>query len=137
MRRIVFGLGGAQVAATLALALAVTAALALGWRAGVALGAIVAMSSTAIVSRLLAERAELDSAHGRQAIGVLLFQDLAVVPLLVLLPALGEAPGLLGLAVAAAPGKAALAPALVVLAGPRLTRGWLALGARPRSDELL
>ena len=136
MRRIVFGLGGAQVAATLALALVVTAALALGWRAGVALGAIVAMSSTAIVSRLLAERAELDSAHGRQVIGVLLFQDLAVVPLLVLLPALGEAPGQLGLAVAAALGKAALALALVVLAGPRLTRGWLALVARLRSNEL-
>ena len=136
MRRIVFGLGGAQVAATLALALVVTAALALGWRAGVALGAIVAMSSTAIVSRLLAERGELDSAHGRQVIGVLLFQDLAVVPLLVLLPALGEAPGLLGLAVAAALGKAAIALALVVLAGPRLTRGWLALVARLRSNEL-
>src|SRR5438874_6992786 len=136
MRRIVFGLGGAQVAATLALALVVTAALALGWRAGVALGAIVAMSSTAIVSRLLAERAALDSAHGRQVIGVLLFQDLAVVPLLVLLPALGEAPGQLGLAVAAALGKAALALALVVLAGPRLTRGWLALVARLRSNEL-
>src|SRR2546423_14768998 len=118
MRRIVFGLGGAQVAATLGLALAVSAALALGWRAGVALGAIVAMSSTAIVSRLLAERAELDSAHGRQVIGVLLFQDLAVVPLLVLLPALGEAPGLLGLAVAAALGKAALALALGGRAGP-------------------
>src|SRR5207253_5251739 len=57
-------------------------------------------------------------------------------PLLVLLPALGEAPGLLGLAVAAALGKAALALALVVLAGPRLTRGWLALVARLRSNEL-
>ena len=48
------------------------------------------MSSTAIVSKLLAERGELDSAHGREVIGVLLFQDLAVVPLLVLIPALGQ-----------------------------------------------
>src|SRR5438045_6943068 len=137
MRRVVFALGGAQVAATLALALVASAALALGWRAGIALGAIAAMSSTAIVSRLLAERGELDSAHGRQVIGVLLFQDLAVVPLLVVLPALGEAPGLLGLAVAAALGKAALALALVVLAGPSLTRGSLARVARlPRPEPV-
>ena len=136
MRRVVFALGGAQVAATLALALLASAALGLGWRAGLALGAIVAMSSTAIVSRLLAERGELDSAHGRQVIGVLLFQDLAVVPLLVVLPALGEAPGLLGLSIAAALGKAAVALALVVLAGPSITRAWLALAARLRSNEL-
>ncbi|MFN2644153.1 MAG: cation:proton antiporter [Burkholderiales bacterium] len=135
MRRIVFGLGGAQVAATLALALA-AAAFALGWRAGLALGAIVAMSSTAIVSRLLAERGEIDTPHGRQVIGVLLFQDLAVVPLLVLLPALGEPPGALGLAAGAALGKAAIALALVVLVGPSLTRAWLSLAARLRSNEL-
>ena len=136
MRRVVFALGGAQVAATLALALVASAALALGWRAGIALGAIAAMSSTAIVSRLLAERGELDSAHGRQVIGVLLFQDLAVVPLLVVLPALGEAPGLLGLSIAAALGKAAIALAVVVLAGPSITRAWLGLAARLRSNEL-
>jgi K+:H+ antiporter len=136
MRRIVFGLGGAQVAGTLALALGAAAAFALGWRAGLALGAIVAMSSTAIVSRLLAERGDIDTPHGRQVIGVLLFQDLAVVPLLVLLPALAEAPGVLGVAVAAALGKAAIALALVVLAGPSLTRAWLSLVARLRSNEL-
>src|SRR6185295_15655645 len=95
-----------------------------------------AMSSTAIVSKLLAERGELDSLHGRQTIGVLLFQDLAVVPLLVLIPALGQPPGGLGLAVAAALGKAALALALVVLAGPRLMRAWLGIVARLRSTEL-
>src|SRR5438045_4848968 len=61
MRRIVFGLGGAQVAATLALALAAALALGLSWQAGVALGAIAAMSSTAIVSKLLTERGELDT----------------------------------------------------------------------------
>jgi len=136
MRRVVFALGGAQVAATLALALLASAAFGLGWRAGVALGAIAAMSSTAIVSRLLAERGELDSAHGRQVIGVLLFQDLAVVPLLVVLPALGDAPGVLGLSVAAALGKAAIALALVVLAGPSITRAWLGLAARLRSNEV-
>ena len=52
-----------------------------------ALGAVFAMSSTAVLTKLLAERMELDATHGREVIGVLLFQDLAVVPLLVLLPA--------------------------------------------------
>src|SRR5213075_1210625 len=106
MRRLVFGLGGAQVGATLALAVCAALALGLSWQAGVAPGAIAAMASTAIVSRLLAERGELDSAHGRQVIGVLLFQDLAVVPLLVLIPALAQPPGAVGVAVAAALGKA-------------------------------
>src|SRR5260221_5392925 len=112
-------------------------ALGLPWQTGVALGGIAAMSSTAIVSRLFAERGELDTAHGRQVIGVLLFQDLAVVPLLVLIPALAERPGALGLAVAAALGKAALALALVVLAGPRLIRAWLGVVAQLPSDQAL
>src|SRR5438094_700268 len=131
MRRVVFGLGGAQVLGSMALALVAALALGLPWQAGFALGAIAAMSSTAIVSKLLAERGELDTAHGRDVIGVLLFQDLAVVPLLVLLPALAE-PRALGPAVLAALGKAALALALVVLAGPALMRGWLGSAARAR-----
>src|SRR5258705_4845962 len=59
MRRVVFGLGGAQVLGTLLAAVAAALALGLSWQAGVALGGIVAMSSTAIVSRVLAERGEL------------------------------------------------------------------------------
>src|SRR5256885_12274921 len=109
MRRLVFGLGGAQVGATLALAVCAALALGLSWQTGVALGGIAAMSSTAIVSRLLAERGELDSAHGRQVIGVLLLQDLAVVPLLVLLPVLGQPPDAIGMVVAVALAKAAVA----------------------------
>ncbi|TMH45277.1 MAG: potassium transporter [Betaproteobacteria bacterium] len=135
MRRVVFGLGSAQVLGSMALALVAALALGLAWQTGFALGAIAAMSSTAIVSKLLAERGELDTAQGRDVIGVLLFQDLAVVPLLVLLPALAEPRGL-GPAVVAALGKAALALALVVLAGPRLMRGWLGAAARARSNEL-
>jgi len=54
------------------------------------LGGAIAMSSTAIVVKLMAERLELDTEHGMRAMGVLLFQDLAVVPLLVLIPALGS-----------------------------------------------
>src|SRR4051794_20493461 len=136
MRRVVFGLGGVQVLATLAIAVAITLALDAGWQAGVALGAVAAMSSTAIVSKLLAERGELDSPHGRQVIGVLLFQDLAVVLLIVLVPALAQPAGGVGIAVGVALGKAVLALGLVVLVGPRLMRAWLGLVARLRSNEL-
>src|SRR3954471_9505017 len=136
MRRVVFGLGLAQVAATIAMVMALAAALGWGWQAGLALGGIVAMSSTAIVSKLLAERLELDSPHGREIIGVLLFQDLAVVPLLVIVPALGQPGEQLGAALAIAFGKAVAALAIVIVAGPRVMRGWLRLVARRRSTEL-
>ena len=136
MRRVVFGLGGVQVLATMAIAVGITIILGVGWQAGVALGAVAAMSSTAIVSKLLAERGELDAAHGRQVIGVLLFQDLAVVVLIVLIPALSQPPGGLGVAIGAALGKAVLALVLVVLVGPRVMRTWLGVAARLRSNEL-
>jgi CPA2 family monovalent cation:H+ antiporter-2 len=136
MRRVVFGLGAAQVLATLAIVMALCVLLGLGWEAGLALGGIVAMSSTAIVSKLLAERFELDSRHGREVIGVLLFQDLAVVPLLVVIPALGRPGEELGIAIATALAKATAALALVILAGPRLMRAWLGVVARRRSNEL-
>ena len=136
MRRIVFGFGLAQVALTLALAVGGSLGAGYGWETGVAIGAVAAMSSTAIVSKLLTERGELDSAHGRDVIGVLLFQDLAVVPFLVLLPALDKPGEALGITVAIALGKAALALAIVVLAGPRVMRTWLGAVARRRSNEL-
>jgi len=136
MRRVVFGLGLAQVLATIAIVMTLAVSIGWSWQTGLALGGIVAMSSTAIVSKLLAERLELDSAHGRQVIGVLLFQDLAVVPLIVLIPALGRPAEELGAAVAIALGKAAAALAIVILAGPRLMRAWLGVVARRRSHEL-
>ncbi|TDI80873.1 MAG: potassium transporter, partial [Betaproteobacteria bacterium] len=80
MKRIVFGFGTIQVCATILIVMVVTWMIGLDWRAGLALGGVLAMSSTAIVSKLLVERLELNSHHGRQIIGVLLFQDLAVVP---------------------------------------------------------
>jgi CPA2 family monovalent cation:H+ antiporter-2 len=136
MRRLVFGLGGAQVVATAASAVCAALVLDVGWQAGAALGAGAAMSSTAIVSKLCAERAELDSAHGRQVIGVLIFQDLAVVPLLVVIPALAQPTGALGVAIAAALGKAVAALVLVMLVGPRVVRGWLGFAAGLRSNEI-
>jgi monovalent cation:H+ antiporter-2, CPA2 family len=136
MRRLVFGLGFTQVGASVGLALAAALALGASWQLGLAVGGIVAMSSTAIVSKMLAERGELDSAHGREVIAILLFQDLAVVPLLVLIPVLGQPADAIGVAVAAALAKAAAALAIVILGGPRVARAWLRAVARRRSSEL-
>jgi len=136
MRRAVFGLGLTQVLATIAVTVALMIALGFPWEAGLALGAVVAMSSTAIVSKLVAERLELDTPHGRDIIGVLLFQDLAVVPLLILVPALGQAPDVIGREVGVALLKGAAVLAIVVLAGPRVMRAWFGVVARRRSTEL-
>jgi len=136
MRRLVFGLGFAQVAATIALAIAAAALLGGSWQVGLALGGIAAMSSTAIVSKLLAERGELDSAHGREVMAVLLFQDLAFVPLLVLIPVLGQPADAIGVAVAVALAKATAALVIVIVGGPRPMRAWLRVVARRRSNEL-
>jgi CPA2 family monovalent cation:H+ antiporter-2 len=136
MRRIVFGLGAAQVLATLALVVGVSVAVGVSWRDGIVLGGALAMSSTAILAKLLAERFELNSPHGRQIIGILLFQDLAVVPLLILIPALGapadEMIATLGYALL----KAAVVLTILLFFGQRLMRAWFHLVARQKSSEL-
>ncbi|MGI9046263.1 MAG: monovalent cation:proton antiporter-2 (CPA2) family protein [Burkholderiales bacterium] len=135
MRRIVFGFGAAQVVATIAIVVSIGVALGLDWRGALALGGVFAMSSTAIVSKMLADRLELDSQHGRQVIGVLLFQDLAVVPLLILIPALAFQMNL-GAALGLALLKAALVLAIVLFFGQRIMRSWFHLVARQKSAEL-
>jgi CPA2 family monovalent cation:H+ antiporter-2 len=136
MRRTVFGLGGLQVAVSLIFVLAVALVSGLGWVAGIALGGAVAMSSTAIVSKMLAERLELQSPHGRQIIGVLLFQDLAVVPLLILVPALAGNSGDFVFSVSIALAKAVLALLLLLSFGQRLMRPWFHWIAGQKSSEL-
>jgi CPA2 family monovalent cation:H+ antiporter-2 len=136
MRGVVFGLGGAQVMVTLALVLAAAMLTGLSWQAGVALGGVLAMSSTAIVSKMMAERLELQSRHGRLVIGVLLFQDLAVVPLLILIPALSASGGDLSDAVGAAFLKALVLLIVLLYFGQRLMRPWFHWVARRKSSEL-
>ncbi len=89
MRRLVLGLGSAQYLLSLLLFALIALALAQSFASAVVLGAALAMSSTAIGIKLLAERNELSAPVAKPVIGVLLFQDLAVVPLLIVLPALG------------------------------------------------
>jgi CPA2 family monovalent cation:H+ antiporter-2 len=147
MGALVFGLGLSQVGLTIlgavvgnTILIALFAALGrawdLTWQGAIALGAAIAMSSTAILVKLMADRLELESEHGRRVLGVLLFQDLAVVPLLVLIPALGSGAANLATALTIALAKAAVLVALLLVGGQRVMRWWLTQVARLRSEEL-
>ena len=148
MRKLVFGLGMGQVVLTMLTVVLFNACIGwvlhnfgykwgLSWQAATALGAAMTMSSTAIVVKLMADRVELESPHGQRVMGVLLFQDLAVVPLLVLIPALADMREhniwqTLGLAFV----KATLLVSLLLWGGKRLMHKWLRMVARRKSDEL-
>ena len=109
----------------------------LTWQGAVVLGAAMAMSSTAIVVKLMAERSEVETQHGRRVIGALLFQDLAVVPLLVLIPALGQMnEGNVWTELGVAMSKAALLVGLLLWGGQKVMRRWLEMVDRRNSDEL-
>jgi monovalent cation:H+ antiporter-2, CPA2 family len=136
MKRIVFGLGLLQVAVTMVLMTAFVMLFGVGWQLGIALGGILAMSSTAVLTKLLAERMQLDSAHGREVMGVLLFQDLAVVPLLVLIPSLTQPPEKLAMLLGIALIKAVIVLAVILVFGQKLMRKWFHIVARARSSEV-
>ncbi len=147
MRTLVFGLGLSQVSITIAGTVAGHLLLIwlygftarpweLSWQGAVVLGSAIAMSSTAIVAKMMAERLEVETEHGRRVLGVLLFQDLAVVPLLVLIPALAGNGEALGPALGVALLKAAALLALLLLGGQKLMRWWLTIVARRKSEEL-
>jgi CPA2 family monovalent cation:H+ antiporter-2 len=136
MRKKVLGLGGAQVVLTMALIMAIAKFAGLDWPAAFVIASALAMSSTAIVSKILAERIDLNSRHGRLSIGVLLFQDIAVVPILVLIPALtttgADLTSVLGLALL----KAAGMLLFLFTIGKWLINPWFNLVAGQRSREL-
>ena len=89
LRRMVFGLGAAQVF-TSAIAITVLAwAFGFSTNASIVAGLILALSSTAFVIQMLSEKKQLSTIHGRAAFSILLFQDLAAIPLIALLPLLG------------------------------------------------
>ncbi len=136
MQRVVFGLGTAQVVATILLVMLTALFFGLDWRAGLALGGVLAMSSTAIVSKMLVERAELNAPHGQKIMGVLLFQDLAVVLLIIVIPALASEPGDLPATLAVALLKAAVVLSALLFFGQHLLRPWFHLVARQKSSEL-
>lgn len=136
MRKTVFGFGGAQVIATIALTALIAWLLDLPLLAALALGGIMSMSSTAIVSKLLAERLEIQTPHGRQIFGALLFQDLAVVPLLILIPAFAQKSDSMAFDLALAMVKAVAVLAFLLFVGQRIMRPWFQWVAGRKSPEL-
>jgi CPA2 family monovalent cation:H+ antiporter-2 len=128
--------GGLQVALTCAIVSGAALALGAAGRSAVALGGLVAMSSTAIVMRILAERGETDAPHGQLAVGILLFQDLCIVGFLVGLPILAGAVAPSPGPIALAAGKAVIA-LLAIFAATRFALPWLLdRFARLRSRDL-
>ena len=144
MRKTVFGLGLAQVFVTILSCLLVAWLSArvlpafwhISWQAAFALGGAFSMSSTAIVSKRLVERLEIESPHGRQSFGILLFQDLALVPLLIIVPALAAKDEHLVQTLIFAVGKATLVLVLLLFFGKKLMRKWFKLVVQLRSQEL-
>lgn len=137
MQSLVFGFGSAQLVLTaLGTGLITWFGYGQGWRAGIAVGLAVAMSSTAIVARMLSERFELHSRSGRQTMGVLLFQDIAVVPCLILLPALADSSGDLMTSLSIAGVEVVVMLTVMIWLGQLLMRRLYDRVAHHRSEEL-
>src|SRR5690348_4626166 len=138
MRRSVFVLGGAQVLFTTLGTVAAARFMGASTEVAIVLGGAFAMSSTAIVAKQLTEQNEIGLQHGRSAVAVLLFQDLAVIPFLILIPAMNHGAG--GGAIANdmlwAFAKGTLAVVVILAAGRWLLRPLLHQIATARSAEL-
>jgi len=137
MRWEVFGLGGAQVVLTTALIAGCAWLLGAPLLVAIVLGGALAMSSTAIVVRQLTEQLEVNRPHGRLAVGILLFQDLAFVPLLAMESALrGQLSVLDPLVIGGALLRAGIALLFVIAAGRWLLRPLFHEIASARSTEV-
>lgn len=135
MRHAIFGFGASQLFLTAVLIGIVAAVAGLTLRSSIVVGLVLALSSTAFALQLMAERNELTSRHGRTAFATLLFQDLAVVPLLAIVPLLGTAGGAtVGLGEA---GKALLILAAVIVVGRYALRYLLRIVALSHVREAL
>jgi monovalent cation:H+ antiporter-2, CPA2 family len=139
MRREVFGLGFVQVAGTTLVFAVLGRVMGFPWLVAIAMGGALSMASTAIVIRQLTEQAEVNRTHGRLAMAILLFQDLAFVPLLALANALAGGDNYdqfsaVGVATTLGTGMAALL--VVLLAGRWLLRPLFVEIARSRLKEL-
>jgi len=123
MRRLVFGLGGAQVVVTGAVIAAIASFFDNTLPVAMILGGAFALSSTAIVMQLLAENRRLGTATGRTSFAILLFQDLAVLPILFLVAALAtQSDRPVALAFGLAIGQAVLAVAVILVIGRLVIR---------------
>ncbi len=137
MRRTIFLPGTLQLVVTTAILALAGRGLGLGWTAAIVVGLALSLSSTAFVLQMLAERRVLKSAHGRAAFGILLFQDIAVIPMIALLPFL--APGSAGGSPAelvAGAGKVVVAVVAFIVGGRLLLRPVFRAVAQARQSEV-
>ena len=138
MRGSLVGLGGGQVLLTTLLTAAIAVYFGMPFENALVMGGVVTMSSTALVTKQLSDQVEMHTRHGRNAIGILLLQDLMVVPLLILVASLtgqaGQASS--SLTVLIALGQAALALAMILAIGHWVLRPFFRGIVRFRSDEL-
>ncbi|MEO8011983.1 MAG: monovalent cation:proton antiporter-2 (CPA2) family protein, partial [Dokdonella sp.] len=137
MRRQVFGFGSVQVLASALAIGGICVALGLGWKVALVVGLALALSSTAIGLQILAERKELQSPHGRLGFSILLFQDVAAIPILALVPLLAIAPATTSttpeyLVVL----RVVLTIAIVVIGGRLLMRPLFRIAARTQMPEV-
>lgn len=139
MRGSLFGLGSVQVVAgTVSGAILAHWLVDIDWLGAMIAGGALALSSTAIVIKQLAEQAELDAPHGRLAVAILLFQDLAAVPFLVAIPILGHAElDTLATALALALIKGITVIAVMLAVGARLLPVLFHEVARHRNPEMM
>ncbi len=136
LRTYVFGLGGSQVLLTGLLVALAALALGVELEPAIVIGGGLALSSTAFVLQLMVERGELASRSGRVGFAILLMQDLAIVPLLALVPLLARPEGSLLAAIGLAAAKAVAAVAVTVLAGRFVLQPLYRVIAGSRSPEL-
>ena len=137
MRTAVLGFGGAQVVLSTLVTMGVAMLAGIPWEGALVVGGALALSSTAIVAKQLTEQVEMQSRHGKLAFGILLFQDLAVVPFLVAIPVLsGDTGQAMGPALLLAMAKGVLVIVAMLLAGRYLLRPLFHMIAAARSAEL-
>jgi monovalent cation:H+ antiporter-2, CPA2 family len=136
MRGILFGLGGAQVAITLLFTVLFSRLVGLDFYAAFIIGSALTMSSTAIVSKILMERIDLNSRHGRLSIGILLFQDIALIPIIILIQAFGSEISGLTAIIGTTILKVSILLAILFWLGKPVMNFWFGMVARQKSREL-
>jgi CPA2 family monovalent cation:H+ antiporter-2 len=136
IRRLILVGGALQVALATAAVAALVVAFGGSWAEGVFSGFLVALSSTAIVTKILGDRGETSTEAGQAAVGLLVFQDVAVIAMVLVVPALGGGAGGGALGVALALGKAALLVGVGLVVARRLLPPLLEHVARTCSPEL-
>ncbi len=136
MRKILFGVGLTQVGITLLISTMLAMFVGLSLIDGFVVGAAVTMSSTAIVSKILMERLDLNTRHGKLSIGILLFQDLAVIPVLILISTLANPNFDLFQSFSIVLIKATILFVIVFWVGKPVLNWWFGIIARQKSSEL-